>query len=486
MIFYERIPVRLRLAVGHAIWMALLFIGMGISVFKLVETNLNDSVNATLISSARAIRKARFTGDSFQHADKNTVLQEMLKNPAYLEQLSGNRVVRPIAQIINISGRVHSKTDNVSATLPVTPKALSRAENGLSTIETFTLKDNAPLRQVTMPVMQVGHFTGDLIQVGASLRHTEDTLAGLILILWVVLPFVLLVSILFGYALTTSALKPVKDISKTAEKISVDQLHLRLPVPLASDELRDLSIGFNKLLARLEDSVHRLRRFTADVSHELRTPLAVIRGEAELALRKPRPAESYCISLQTVEKEACHMTSIVEDLLLLARAESNSVAVTWESIGMDIFLAELVRSIHPIFQQHQVTLEVVETFHEAPFTCAPGYLALALKNILINAAKHSEPDSKVVFRVYKELGDGMIAFSVQDYGEGIPEKDLGYIFDSFFRSDTARNRFSGGVGIGLSLAKALVKLHGGVISVQSKLNVGTVFTAKIKMREGMV
>ncbi len=486
MIFYERIPVRLRLAVGHAIWMALLFTGMGISVFKLVETNLNDSVNAALISSARAIRKARFTGDSFQHAEKNMVLQEMLRNPAYLEQVAGNRVVRPLAQIINISGRVHSKTDNVSVTLPVTAKALSRAESGLSTIETFTLKDNAPLRQVTMPVMQVGHFTGDLIQVGASLRHTEDTLAGLVLILWVVLPFVLVVSILFGYALTTSALKPVKDISRAAEKISVDQLHLRLPVPLASDELRDLSIGFNKLLARLEDSVHRLRRFTADVSHELRTPLAVIRGEAEFALRRERPADAYCSSLQAVEKEACHMTAIVEDLLLLARAESRSVAVTWEFVAMEGFLTELVRTVQPIFQQHRVSLEVAESFPDAQFICAPGYLALALKNILLNAAKHSEPGSKVLFRVYKDTGDDMIAFSVQDYGEGIPEKDLGYIFDPFFRSDTARNRFSGGVGIGLSLAQALLKLHGGLISVQSRVNIGTVFTAKIKLREDIV
>ena len=179
------------------------------------------------------------------------------------------------------------------------------------------------------------------------------------------------------------------------------------------------------------------------------------------------------------------MTSIVEDLLLLARAESRSVAVTWEFVDREGFLVELVRSIQPIFHQHCVHLEVAESFQEAQFICAPGYLALALKNILLNAAKHSEPGSKVVFRVYKEAGDGMIAFSVQDYGEGIPEKDLGYIFDPFFRSDTARNRFSGGVGIGLSLAQALVKLHGGVISVQSKLNVGTIFTAKIKMREGI-
>ena len=475
----DRIPVRFRLSIAHAICMALIYIFIGFGLYKVVENNLNDSVNAALISSAKSIRDSRFSwGLGYQ---RDSLIEQFFRDPLQINQLMGERFIKPYARIISISGKVHSKTENVIAALPVTPKAIGRAEKGLSTIETFSFKDRAPLRQITLPVMLHTKFTGEIVQVGVFLNHTLDTLKGTAIILWVVLPLTLLISILLGYVFTARALNPVKAISKAASQMCIDDLSIRLPIPPANDEIQDLSKTFNKMFDRLEDAVKRLRRFTGDVSHELRTPLAVLRGEAELTLRREREPEQYRKSLQTIAKEAIHMTSIIEDLLLLARAESKSVAMNWSQLTVKDFMAELAEKVAPIYRGKNLVLDVYQDRGLDIFYCSQGYLALALKNILLNAAKHSAKESRVFFAASSH-GDH-IRFRITDEGEGIPEESLPNIFDPFFRADTARNRASGGVGIGLSLALALVKLHGGDIEVSSKIGEGTTFVASIPLKK---
>lgn len=475
----DRIPVRFRLSIVHAICMALIYIVIGFGLYKVVENNLNDSVNAALISSAKSIRDSRFSwGLGYQ---RDSLIEQFFRDPLQINQLMGERFIKPYARIISISGKVHSKTENVIAALPVTPKAISRAEKGLSTIETFSFKEQAPLRQITLPVMLHNKFTGEIVQVGVFLNHTLDTLKGTAIILWFVLPLTLLISILLGYVFTARALSPVKAISKAASQMCIDDLSIRLPIPPANDEIQDLSKTFNKMFDRLEDAVKRLRRFTGDVSHELRTPLAVLRGEAELTLRREREPEQYRKSLRTIAKEAIHMTSIIEDLLLLARAESKSVAMNWTQVSLPNFMNELGDKVAPIYRNKGVSLEIQQQEGLDIFSCSQGYLSLALKNILLNAAKHSAKESKVVFRA--EAENEMIHFKIIDEGEGIPPESLPNIFDPFFRADTARNRASGGVGIGLSLALALVKLHGGIIEVNSEIGTGTTFIAKVPIKE---
>jgi heavy metal sensor kinase len=472
--FIKKMPVRLRLSVGHATCMAILYVAIGAGIYKVMEKSLYESVDTALITSARSVRDARFTWGVTPGREE--AMDHFLKNPLQVNQLIGARYIRPFAQIINTSGKIHSKTNNVHVPLPVTPRSISRAEKGLWSFETFHMKKDAQLRQVTLPIMEHGKFTGEIIQVGASLRHTLDTLNGITLMLFTILPSLLVISILLGYILTARALKPVENISSAAAKLGIDDLSIRLPLPAGDDELRILSLTFNSMLDRLEDAVKRLRRFTGDVSHELRTPLAVIRGESELALRRERSSEEYQRSLTSITKEAKNMTVIIEDLLLLARAESKSVAMNWETVQIHDFVGELVAQLQKFYAARSVTLvshiENIETL-----SCAQGFLTIALKNILSNAAKHSVPGSTVHFTV-RNTGNHA-EFLIQDEGEGIPQDSIPYIFDPFFRADTARNRATGGVGIGLSLALALVKLHQGSIKVFANEPKGTTFQALI-------
>lgn len=459
--FLEKIPVRLRLALGHAIWMALLFVTLGIGIYKLVEHNLNQSVDAALISSAESLRNAR-----------KAIAFRSPFNQSFLREFFGEDYVRPYAQLVDLSGKVSAKTQNVRVSLPVSALAIERAERGLATLETVQRHDFPPLRQITLPVIQNQKFTGELVQVGAPLDPIYSTLRTTGLMLWTVLPLGLLASIIFGYFWMAWSLRPVAAITKAAASLGSEDLTLRLPLPLARDEIRDLSSTFNGMLDRLQDAFGRVKRFAGDVSHELRTPLTVLRGEAEFALRRERTSDEYKRTLSVIAKEAINMSSIVEDLLLLARAQSKSVAMTWDDIDSEE-LSEIIRdSTKQIYEQRSLKL-IIESPALVTFKGSLSYLVIALKNILLNAAKHSPVGAEVKLRIFSD--EHSVRFTIVDQGEGIPKESLPFIFDTFYRADTARNRAAGGSGIGLSLTLALVQLHGGKIEVKSEDSKGAQF-----------
>lgn len=469
----ERIPVRYRLALAHSVWLILLFAGLGTGIFFMVESNLNESTDYTLEAQANLMREARFGRGNYSY-----FLHKFFSDPINVEEMFGRRFIRTHGRMISASGKVSYRTKDFSVNLPVTPIALKRAELGKQTFETFKFKNMTPIRVITIPIFVAGSFTGDLIQVGTSLESTQQALRGVAMVLWISFPIGVAFSVLFGYFLTKRSLNPVRVMTNTAQGLSIQDLGVRIPLPVAKDELRELAETFNSMMDRLEDSVKRLRRFTGDVSHELRTPLAVLRAEAEFALRKERSADQYKESVEIIAKEAVHMGSITEDLLLLARAESMSVAMSWQKFCLESFVKGIIHDTEPDFLARNIALQVKLAPEINEIEASDTYLSLALRNIVANAAKHSESGGVVKFDVNMSASPGGvkgIEFDVSDTGEGIPEKDLPHIFDPFYRADTARNRGTGGAGIGLSLAMALVKLHGGDLTVNSNGKTGTTF-----------
>lgn len=471
--FLDKIPVRIRLSLGHALWMVFIFIAIGMGVYGVVEDNINQSLDATLLTSARTIMQAHEVEKYGLQSDRSHYSRYW---KSFLDDFLGEEriSIRAYAQLVDVSGLVQAKTSNSKVRLPVTPAAVARAEKGLETFEDFRLQNGTVLRQLTMPVIREDRFTGELVQVGASLSSTQQTLDSVKRMLWLTLSTGLMVSVIFGYVLTRWSFQPVTKITKSVASLGVyDSFTERLKLPEANDELKKLVITFNEMLGRIEDAFLRLRRFTGDVSHELRTPLAVLRGEAELALRRERNADDYKSALRSIAKESLQMSTIVEDLLLLARAQGKSIALKFEQVDTRAFLDAIMDSVKPVFDEKSIELDIHNHAHSELYM-APNYLSIALKNILLNAAKHSNKDSKVEFTVSSTFAE--TKFVVKDFGEGIPEDSLPYIFDAFYRADTVRNRDKGGYGIGLSLAKALVELQNGRIFAESKRDEGACLT----------
>ncbi len=467
----ERIPIRIRLSLGHALWMAVLFAAIGMGVSHIVEDSVNKSLDATLLTTAKNLREAQMT-----QSDKTSAF----RNPLYWESMideffGGQRFVRPYGVLIDTSGTIRARTPNIRVSLPVSRLTLARSAKGLETFENFTLAEGNTFRQVTLPIIRNNKFTGELIQVGASTAASRTTVNSVKMMLWISMSLGLVASVVFGYLLLKWSFKPVARITYEVARMGfTDNFDQRLKLPKADDEMRLLVRTFNEMLGRIEDGFGRLRRFAGDVSHELRTPIAVLKGEAELALRRERTGEEYRSSLQTIVEESTQMSAIVEELLLLARAQGQSIPIHPESVTIADLVHELEHSVRKNYEEKQVRLVAqLGDLGGHYLQIAKGYIIIAIKNILLNACKHSASGQTVELEVRETPRE--IRFVVIDHGEGIPLDAMPYIFDLFYRADTARNRSSGGVGIGLSLAKALINLHGGKIEVSSTEGGGASF-----------
>lgn len=460
--FMARLPISLRLAVGHGILMMLLLPLVGFGVYNLVERDLLKSVDAALLASAESMRASKASEGLGVGLDQ------------FLDNFLGGREVNAYARMVDLSGNIRSKSARDDVSLPITKLAMSRAEQGLPTFETWTRQGKAPLRQLTMPVMMGTMFAGTLVQVGAPLDSTWATLREIRSVFYLAFPAIFAVSMLAGYIMARRSLAPVDGMRRAADQLSATDLSHRLEVPNVRDELHDLAETFNLMLSRLEAAFERQRRFSSDVSHELRTPLTAIRGETELALRRNRTAEEYRAALETIQKESVSMGNTVEDLLLLARAETGGLPTTKTPVVTSDFLDVVSNKATQLGKSKQVQVKVVDSDAPKQFLAAENYLSLALGNLLSNAVKHS-PESGVVTLTCKKAGSHALTFTVADQGEGIPPVLLEKIFDPFFRVDSARNRIAGGVGIGLSLARAMAKLHGGDVRAESSQGRGSQF-----------
>jgi len=232
------------------------------------------------------------------------------------------------------------------------------------------------------------------------------------------------------------------------------------------------------MIARLEASFRQVRQFSADASHELRTPLTVIKGEAELALRRPRPAEDYRLVLESTLEEIDRMTRIVDELLFLSRTDLGEVAIESLPVRLDTLVEDIRRQTAVLGQEHGVQV-TVGSVDPAPVLGDELRLRELLLNLVDNAVKYSRPGGKVEIALVRESATARL--SVTDQGIGIDPEELGRIFDRFYRTDAARAHAKKGTGLGLSICKWIAEAHHGRIEVQSTVGQGSRFTVVLPL-----
>ena len=258
--------------------------------------------------------------------------------------------------------------------------------------------------------------------------------------------------------LSRQALRPVAESIRAARRLDPENLSERLPRTGAGDELDELAGTINGLLDRLAAYHAQIIRFTADASHELRSPLGAMRAAVEIALQKPREAEEYRNVLASLGEQCERLTTLVNGLLLLARADAGEVPVRRESLDLAALAAEVGELFLPLADEKGIQL-VTDT--SIPVTVAgdPSRLRQLVTNLLDNAIRFTEPGGTVTLRVDGIADRAMLR--VKDTGIGIPAMHLPHIFERFFQVDAARS--SGGYGLGLSICRWIVMAHGGTI-----------------------
>jgi len=312
-----------------------------------------------------------------------------------------------------------------------------------------------------------------LIRLAHSEEPLFERLRDLFVASLVVLPAVLLGAGLAGYALARRALSPIERMAQQAREITPANLHARLPVDDNDDELGELARVFNQTLARLERAFEQLRSFTSDVSHELRTPLAMIRSVGEVGLQKEGSRAEYRDIVGSMLEEVNRLTSLIDSLLTIARADSGHIQLHRAPIA----LMELVRASAALFEvlMEEKSLHLQITGDEHTHIHGDAlFLRQALMNIVHNAVKYSADGGVITIRILP-ASDARVLIEIEDSGPGIPPEDQPRVFDRFYRVDKARGRESGGAGLGLSIAKWAVEAHGGTLTLESEIGHGSLF-----------
>jgi two-component system, OmpR family, sensor kinase len=317
------------------------------------------------------------------------------------------------------------------------------------------------------------------VVISVALDSVERTLQGLTGIFFLISLLVLVVIGFVTRSLIKLSLKPLNRIEETAAAIAEGDLSARLPSVNPRTEVGRLTKSLNTMLSRIEksfevqtESEDKLRRFVADASHELRTPLTAIRGFAELHRQGAVVGEEKTRELVSrIEKESIRMSTLVEDLLLLARLDQ-SRELTFDPVDINYLVNEAIASARAAGPDHEIT--ITSNADEVFVLGDSMRIHQAIANLLANARTHTPAGSKIKVEIFQDESSTQI--SVSDNGPGLSQEDQSRIFERFFRADPARVRASGeGSGLGLAIVDAIMKAHGGSVSVDSTLGLGSTF-----------
>jgi heavy metal sensor kinase len=296
-----------------------------------------------------------------------------------------------------------------------------------------------------------------------------------LLLLVAPLPVILAIAGWGLFRLTSHALEPIQLMARRADEITGDRLAERLPVDPKHGELTHLAAVFNQMLARLERSFERMRRFSEDASHELRTPLTAIRSVGEVALQRNESGEGYRDVIGSMLEEVNRLTVLVDNLLTLSRADSSSIHATAVTFRAGDLARECVSLVEVLAEEKRQKL-LLDIREDAAIHGDWLLLRQAFLNLLTNAIKYSSVGGEITISVFRDEQD-FVRCAVADAGPGIAEEHRARIFDRFYRVDRARSRETGGTGLGLSIARTMIEAHGGTLTVSSKPGEGSTFVA---------
>jgi heavy metal sensor kinase len=296
---------------------------------------------------------------------------------------------------------------------------------------------------------------------------------------WVLLmlaPICIVVAVVGGWLIAGAALRPVKDVTRFAERISGSQLDQRIPVRAADDELGRLVDAFNRMVERLEASFRQINEFSSNVAHELRTPLTLLRGEAELAMSRDRSPERMRELAAGVHEEAVRMGRIVDDMLTLARADRGQAPLDLADVDVATILQDTYEDALILAAERDIEVRLGPN-DAARIRGDAARLRQLLRVLISNAVRYTDAGGSIT--IEGRRGGTFVRIAVEDTGVGIAPEHLPRIFDRFYRVDSGRSRDRGGAGLGLALARWIAEAHGGSIRATSEPGKGSRFVVEL-------
>jgi heavy metal sensor kinase len=394
------------------------------------------------------------------------------------EKISDPNLINIMVRIFDAHGNPIASSRNIP-TEHLNSRIFYDVKKGANHFENDYLDVNgrpSSFRIFTTPVMENKRLSY-IVQVASPLAQLHAVLRNLSFSLLFLLPLTVLLTGLSGVFLVQLTLRPVDQMIETIHQITAENLKLRLKIPSTRDEIESLAKTFNQMIARLDEAFTTQRQFMEDLSHELKTPLSVLKGELEVTLKKVRSTKEYETTLHSILEEVNRLAGIVENLLTLARFDAKTTTLHTQSVDLNVLIKDAVETIQVLAIQKNITLQW-NTVHMADIFADIHQLKRLVLNILDNAIKYTQPGGKISIDLRQEKDSAEI--DITDTGIGIPESELPYIFNRFYRVDKSRSSI--GFGLGLSIAQSIALAHGGKIYVRANVPQGTIFTISLPVK----
>lgn len=349
-----------------------------------------------------------------------------------------------LAQIKNIT--VHKKEHRI--------KISAKGYNSVFEITTFSLED------------------GNFLQIGKEINHREEILERFKKVFTGVMILAILISLTGGYIIIFRSLQPIRNLTKTVESIiDTGKMEDRVPAGKTDDELNKLVRLFNLMLERIENLIGGMKESLDNVAHELKTPMTRLRGIAEDALQKEENHNSYREALSDCLEESERIIKMLNTIMDISEAKAGTLNLDIKQIDVSTLVEEVVELYRYIADEKNIVIstDCKENIH---LMADEDRLKQILGNLLDNAVKYTPAGGRIDVEASQKAGQIFIV--IKDTGIGIRQEDLAKIWDRFYRTEEGRTQR--GLGLGLSIVKSLVELHGGHVDVASKPGSGTTFT----------
>jgi two-component system heavy metal sensor histidine kinase CusS len=452
----RRLTIRWRLTLWYGTVLSVILAGFSGAVYLLMQRHLLTLTDAALSEELDEL------ADEVMRVESRSSLPGVLKT-----RFPGHEGYE--LQVRTNAGEPLFRSAGIESTGLPNPVAHGKSVD-LPAYESITLDGSRPVRLASREVS--GPSGTFLIQAGVTLVPNVRALRELVTVFLTLGPMALACAVGGGYWLARKALSPVDRMAATAAEITATRLDRRLAEPEALDELGHLARTFNSMISRLQRSFEEVRRFTADAAHELRTPLAVMRTEAEVALRSQRSPDRDARVLENLLEEIERLSRLVSQLLFLCREDTGiGIGISnFHPVRLDNLVREVVEHMEVAAREKGLDLQAT-----LPTRCEikgdPDRLRQVLFNLLDNAIKYTPTGGRVT--VEAQPAPGQIRIIVTDTGIGIPGEHLPHVFERFYRVDSARSRETDGNGLGLAICYSIVESHSGRLAIESEPGIGT-------------
>lgn len=457
--------IRFKLISRFAALLLLVMLGFGAFTYWSVRGYIMNVIGSSMMHRARQIAQTLLRPAV---GDERYVASEI--ETRYAPELNDRfiRITRGDGSMVYCS-RIPADRSFTPANVPYPRAKTLKAE----------VREESLHNEAKMLIAAVPYSNGQasyLIEAGTSLAEAARVMSALLWTLAAGLLVIITLTVLGGWMLMNRALSPVRDITIAAQEITLRDLRRRLPMPDTGDEIANLSVVLNRMIARLQETFENVSRFTADASHELRTPLTIIRGELEGMIARASLNDDIRAALGSLQEEVERLVTIVQRLFALSRLDAGEAQAERVKVNLNQLAEATVEQMSLLAEEKHISLRCL-TRETVEVEGDRTRLKQVIVNLLDNAIKYTPDGGRVELAIRSNNGTALV--EVKDTGPGIPESAVPHVFERFYRVDEVHSRDIEGAGLGLAIVHSIASAHGGAVSVQNQADAGCCVTVSL-------